>query len=91
MLHTGIEDLWSALCDFRDTMNNKNEISRIRKQQLHEWFWIHLKEDIISKIMQKEDLKSDLKKLEKDIANEKITPGQASDYLIKKFIKKNMK
>ncbi len=84
----GIEDLWSTLCNFKDVINKNNEISRIRQKQLKQWFWVHLKEDLINKLMQIDELKSDIKNLEIQVQNENLTPGQASDLIIKMFIKR---
>jgi hypothetical protein len=67
-------------------MRKNNEIDRIRQKQLNQWFWVHLKEDLIEKLMQIEELKHDVSKLEIEVGNGTMTPGQASDFIIKKFI-----
>lgn len=83
----GIDELWKSLCEFRDVMQKNDEINKKRQNQLKMWFWTHLKENLIEKFLQIEELKSELDKLENDVLNGSITPGQASDYLVDKYFR----
>jgi len=83
----GIDELWNNLCEFRDLMQKNDELNKKRQNQLKLWFWTHLKENLIEKFLQIKELKSELDKLENDVLNGSITPGQASDYLVDKYFR----
>ena len=84
----GISELWDSLCEYRDTMNKQNEIENKRQMQLKLWFWTHLKENLVEKILAIEDLKNELVQLEQKVVSGSITPGQAADCIINRFFMK---
>ena len=81
----GISDLWDSLCDYRFIMQQHNEFEKKRQLQLKSWFWTHLKENLIDKILEIEDLKNELAMLEEKVVLGRITPGLAAECIIKKF------
>jgi LAO/AO transport system kinase len=85
----GIDDLWKLICEYRDIMVSKNEFFLKREQQMKMWFWTHLKENLLDIILSREEFKSELEKLERQVVQGLITPGQASDCLIDLFNKKH--
>ena len=85
----GISELWDILCDYRNLMENDNEIESKRQRQLKLWFWTHLKENLVDKILAIEELKFELEKLEQQVVAGTITPGQAADCIINKFFTKS--
>jgi LAO/AO transport system kinase len=87
----GIDDLWVSLSDYREVMQQSNEFERKRQLQLKSWFWTHLKENLIDKILGIEDLKNELEMLEEKVVKGTITPGLAAECIIEKFFSKTSK
>ena len=81
----GIDELWQSLINYHDEMEKYNEIEKKRQLQLKLWFWTHLKENLLEKILAIEDLKVELELLEQRVVLGSITPGQAAECIIKKF------
>ena len=87
----GIDDLWKMLVEYKNTMIENNEFYPKRQKQVKLWFWTHLKENLLDILLSKPALKEKLEKLEKEVVNGNITPGQASDMLIEDFNKNMIK
>lgn len=82
---TGIDDLWKLLLEYQDTMLEHNEFYSKRENQLKSWFWTHLKENFLDMLLSKPYIKKKLELLEDEVIKGNITPGQASDLIIKDF------
>lgn len=65
-------------------MENK-EFYEKRESQLKLWFWTHLKENFLDMLLSKPYIKAKLESLEREVIEGNITPGQASDIIIKDF------
>ena len=81
----GIDELWSLLLEFQKIMLENEQLYEKRKKQLALWFWTHLRENLLDILLSKPGMKNKLDKLENDVMEGHITPGQASDILIEDF------
>ena len=74
--------MWKVLSEYKELMIEKNEFYKKRELQLKLWFWTHFKENLLDILLNKPQIKNTLNKLETEVIEGKITPGQASDILI---------
>lgn len=81
----GIDDLWNLLREYQKTMMENKEFYEKRESQLKLWFWTHLKENFLDMLLSKPYIKAKLESLEREVIEGNITPGQASDIIIKDF------
>ena len=68
-------------------MLDNNEFYQKRESQLKRWFWTHLKENFLDMLLSKPYIKTKLDSLEREVINGNLTPGQASDMIMKDFSK----
>jgi LAO/AO transport system kinase len=65
----GIDDLWTKLIEFKQTMLENNEFYSKRQSQLKLWFWTHLKENLLESLLAMPEMKRKLEFLENEVIN----------------------
>ncbi len=65
----GIDDLWTKLTEFKETMLEHNEFYSKRQSQLKLWFWTHLKENLLESLLAMPQMKRKLDILENEVIN----------------------
>ena len=59
-----------------------------RQNQMKQWFWTHLRENLLDALLSDRELNKKLCFLEGEVMSGTMTPGQASDLITKEFIVK---
>ncbi len=79
----GIDKLWELLAEHRQIMLDNDQFYLTRQNQLKLWFWSNLRENLFEILFSRPEIKKKLNQLESQVIFGNITPGQASDILIK--------
>lgn len=81
----GFPDMWEDMEDFQETMLECGELETKRKKQYRTWMWNHIENHLISAFKAHPRIHHLLNDVERKVEEGIITPGQASDILIKIF------
>ena len=82
----GIEELWELMTNYR-SLNEKNGVYlERRKSQQKSWLWTHLNENMVNTFLNVPGVANELKKIEREVMNGLISPGDAADVLLEFFI-----
>lgn len=82
----GIEGLWEEMMNFNDTLSESNEFYFNRKKQYNLWMWLHIENTLMNIFKKHPKITSLIPEMESQVQERIITPGQASDILLKKFL-----
>lgn len=85
----GIPDLWEEMLDFKKIMFETGDFEQKRKQQYKMWMWTLIEFNLLNAFKKHPHVKSLVLDVESQVQNGTITPGQASDVLLKKFLSTN--
>jgi LAO/AO transport system kinase len=77
----GIADLWSKILEHREAMTGTGEFAARRRAQQARWMWTLLEERLMSRLKSDPELKAKLPRLEKAVAEGKISPAVAVENL----------
>ncbi|GFQ71540.1 methylmalonic aciduria type A homolog, mitochondrial [Trichonephila clavata] len=82
----GIPDLWIDMLEFKSILMESGDLELQRKKQYSMWMWIHIEYNLLNAFKKHPDIKTLVSDIEKQVQDGVITPGQASDILLKKFL-----
>lgn len=82
----GIERLWSEMLDFQECRMEYDELNMNRKKQYSMWMWLHIENTLLNAFKKHPKVKHMLLEIESQVQEGSITPGQASDILLQKFL-----
>lgn len=82
----GIDSLWEEMVSFKDTLSESNELYFNRKKQYNLWMWLHIESTLMNIFKKHPKITSLIPEIENKVQEGIITPGQASDILLKKFL-----
>jgi LAO/AO transport system kinase len=85
----GIDDIWKTMTDFRQLVKENGYFERNRKQQQIQWMYNNVHEELKSLFYSNSAVKKNLRILEEEIVQSKISPVKASEKIIDEF-KKNL-
>jgi LAO/AO transport system kinase len=77
----GIAGLWKTIAEFRDRMTASGEFAEKRRAQQVRWMWAMLEHRLYTKLRSDPDLKTQLPKIEKDVAAGKLSPMLAVEQI----------
>lgn len=81
----GIEKLWDEMIDFKETLSESQELYLNRKKQYNMWMWLHIENTLMNTFKKHPRVLSMIPEMENQVKEGVITPGQASDMLLKRF------
>lgn len=81
----GIDDLWDKMLEFKETLSESNELYINRKKQYKMWMWLHIENTLLNTFKKHPKIKLMISEMESQVEEGIITPGQASDILLRKF------
>jgi len=84
---TGIEHIWSKICQFRRLMIETGEFERKREQQAHYWMWKNVHNLILAQTQNNPHLKKKAEQLERLLVQGKTTPRVAATELVESLVK----
>ncbi|KAK7072208.1 hypothetical protein SK128_020540 [Halocaridina rubra] len=84
----GIPELWDVMKDYQLKMQESGELIKRRRLQRCAWLWTYLKENLITTFVEFPDIKKNLKKVEKEVMNGILSPGDAADMLLQQYLEK---
>ncbi|XP_066942687.1 methylmalonic aciduria type A homolog, mitochondrial isoform X1 [Macrobrachium rosenbergii] len=85
----GVPELWALMQDYNKIMEDSGELIRRRQSQRCAWLWTHLKENLINSFLEFPEIKENLKKMEYEVMNGVISPGDAADLLLQQYLSKH--
>jgi LAO/AO transport system kinase len=80
--NSGLDALWSRILDHREMMLATGEFQRRRGAQAVEWMWSMLRENLLSRLLAREDVARRLKEIEIEVRAGRRAPGHAVDELV---------
>ncbi|KAF8784517.1 methylmalonic aciduria type A homolog, mitochondrial-like [Argiope bruennichi] len=83
----GISSLWEDMQEFQSILNESGDLELQRKKQYSMWMWIHIEYNLLSAFKKHPEIKTLVVDIERQVQEGIITPGQASDILLKKFLR----
>jgi LAO/AO transport system kinase len=86
--NSGIEDIWNSIKQFVDNTKKSGYFFIRRTNQQLDWFHSLLKDYLLEKFYNDDDIKTEIPKLEEAIKENSIAVSKAANSLIKQFLKK---
>ncbi|WP_421780107.1 methylmalonyl Co-A mutase-associated GTPase MeaB [Kiloniella litopenaei] len=83
----GIDEIWSAIEEFRTKLWESNEIPDKRVKQAVSWMWSEIKESLLLAFKDKPEIDKALEKVESEVISGKIAPATAARKLLNIFLK----
>ncbi|XP_060064368.1 methylmalonic aciduria type A protein, mitochondrial-like [Ylistrum balloti] len=83
----GIEDLWTKMDTFKNTMIDSKEFTNKRQMQKQRWMWNHIHDNIMDLFRSHKLVKCKISDVERQVVDGVISPGAAADLLLQEFIK----
>ena len=78
----GLDDVWSQVTQHRAVMERSGEFARRRARQQVEWMWATVEDRIVSSFRQRTDVRALAERLERELADDSITPSLAARRLL---------
>lgn len=87
--NNGIDKAWSSMMDFYQTMRGRSgDFDNRRRKQRKLWMWRQVSDTMLTKLKQSESVAHEIEKLERLVADGRMTPGQAAEQIFERgFIK----
>merc|ERR1719495_246086 len=85
----GLDEAWQKLLDFKEVMLECGEFERRRRAQRKTWMWNYVNDSLLSTFKAHPSVKQSRGDLEEMVTELNISPGTASDILIKQFLEKS--
>ncbi|MAA72653.1 MAG: methylmalonyl Co-A mutase-associated GTPase MeaB [Bermanella sp.] len=79
----GISDVWEMICQFQSEAQDNGYFEHNRAKQSREWLKKLIQEMLELKLKQHPDVKQQLPQLQQDVLDQKITPYNAAQHIIK--------
>lgn len=81
--NNGISDVWEMICQFQSEAQDNGYFEHNRAKQSREWLKKLIQEMLELKLKQHPDVKQQLPQLQQDVLDQKITPYNAAQHIIK--------
>lgn len=81
----GLPELKAMLDEFRTTMNQFGELSRVRREQHRTWMWSYIEDNILELFKQHPRVAAVLPDLSKRVQEGLLAPGAAAEILLAEF------
>uniref|UniRef100_A0A672KTS9 Metabolism of cobalamin associated A n=1 Tax=Sinocyclocheilus grahami TaxID=75366 RepID=A0A672KTS9_SINGR len=81
----GVPELWNTMLQFRDAMLSSGELPVHRQTQQKVWLWNLIQENALCHFQQHPAVRAELPEMERRVTCGDISPGLASDLLLKVF------
>ena len=78
----GIDKIWEAVNDFRESMKNSGEWEKQRRRQYEKWMWTLVEEGLLKNFCKNEIIQKKIPELEKFVASGEILPASAARKLL---------
>lgn len=85
----GVRDLWDVMKSYQNDMIQSGDLDMLRREQRTIWMWNHIKDNILDQFIKEKGISEALPNLEKKVENCEITPGLASDILLRSLFGKS--
>nr|XP_057930493.1 methylmalonic aciduria type A protein, mitochondrial isoform X3 [Doryrhamphus excisus] len=82
----GIPEVWATMESYRDAMSASGELQGRRRAQQKVWMWSLIQENVLTHFQHHPSVGEALPQLERRVAGGDISPGLASDMLLKAFL-----
>lgn len=79
----GVDELWHIMKCYHEEMVNSGDLVTLRREQRTIWMWNHIKHNILDRFVKEKSVSEALPSLEEQVRNCQITPGLASDILLR--------
>uniref|UniRef100_A0A0X3P065 Methylmalonic aciduria type A protein n=2 Tax=Schistocephalus solidus TaxID=70667 RepID=A0A0X3P065_SCHSO len=84
----GIEDFWNKAKEFHKIAVESGDLQLARRRQLKTWMWGYLNEGVMESFKNHPVVRNDLPRLENMVINCEISPGEAAEVLMSKFLER---
>ena len=85
--NTGIDEAWSQMFAFQNTMLDSGELMSKRSQQLRKWMWNNVRDRVLDQFLADEDIQAAIRSYEHRVTRGLITPFVAADAILALFSK----
>jgi len=85
----GLDEAWQKLLSFKQVMTDCGEFERRRRKQRKTWMWNYVNDSLLNTFKSHPAVKLNQRQLEEMVSELNISPGTASDILIKHFLEKS--
>lgn len=83
MENTGISEVWEMISDFQTQAKDNGHFDHHRAKQSRDWLKKLIQEMLELKLKQNSEVKHQLPQLQQDVLDQKITPYNAAQHIIK--------
>jgi LAO/AO transport system kinase len=83
--HTGIKEVWAAVCDHRQSLKESGFLQLKRNQQKLRWMWSLVEQELLLQLKLHPDVKSQKDDIESAVLGGKTTPTMAAEKLLRVF------
>ncbi|MFW2403673.1 MAG: methylmalonyl Co-A mutase-associated GTPase MeaB [Gammaproteobacteria bacterium] len=81
----GIDDIWSTIEKFRNTMTANGEFDKRRAAQAKAWLWSEVSETLLETLRRDDEVRRQVNALEQAVADGKTSPWVAAQQLVATF------
>lgn len=85
MDNEGLDEIWRQICLFTETMTKSGEFEQKRKQQSRSWMREMLDNRVLQQILSKQEIRSLINTLEREVVAQKITAVAAVEAVLKQL------
>ena len=81
----GIDKIWEAVNNFRESLKNSGEWEQQRRVQSEKWMWTLVEEGLLNNFHKNEIIKKSIPEMDKSVASGEIMPANAAKKLLEKW------
>lgn len=83
---TGLDEAWERMVKFKNIMIESGDFYTQRSNQRKKWMWNYINNKLLDVFNQHYAVRDKREYLEHLVVNQSLSPGEASDVLIAKFV-----
>jgi LAO/AO transport system kinase len=85
LARSGIDEVWSTIDRYRDTMDKAGALLDRRAAQAHAWMWNEVSETLLQALRDDPRVERLLPEMERGVAAGRMAPGAAARQLVRTF------
>jgi LAO/AO transport system kinase len=79
---TGIPEIWKLVEQFREALVESGLLAQRRAEQATAWMWSEIREGLLALVRENDELRRQLRTLERRVAEGRMAPGVAADRIL---------
>jgi LAO/AO transport system kinase len=85
--NTGIDDIWTQICAYQESMQEQGLLQADRRQQAADWLLVETREQLLTRFTEDPAVASELANLQQQVRDGELSPSLAANKLVSRFVK----